>query len=866
MDSAREGSSDETSVAPAPGDAPSFHCDLYGERYYAAYETLRSDGEGAAPVPYRWGEKVWEELFAMMAGEIVARIQPVSALDAGCAVGFMVGALWERGVDAEGIDVSDFAIAQVPAEIRSRCRVGSITEELGRDYDLVTCIEVLEHLEPAEAPAAVANLCRHARAVLFSSTPDHFDEVTHVNVRPSWYWASLFARSGFYRDGDFDASFVSPHAVLFRPAGSFSDVAASYERWYWEARRELQAVRTHRDHLHSQMDRMVRERDSALAEREALLRTKTFRLTAGVRLAWARVHGRGPAGIATPPAMSESTYADWIARYDRLDQAGRADLVRQLAAMPSRPTFSIVMPVYDPEDSHLRSALDSVLAQVYPNWELCVADDGSTKPSIRMLLETYRRSDSRVKVTYRRRNGGIVRASNTALKLAGGDFVVLLDDNDELAPHALACFALELDRHPDAVLVYSDEDKIDLAGARFEPYFKPPWDPALLLGQNYVSHVTAYRREVVEAVGGFRAGTEGSQDHDLAIRVAEGVERDRVLHIPQVLYHWRAHPGSTAVAAGAKQYAASASARAVAEHLARTHTPGKVGPALARAGTRVRRPVPSPAPRVWVTVVANDLFSAQQSASALDRMTPYPGARFVPGGADAPFARGPGTPAGGKTATPASGPAADLILCSVIAGLEVISEDWLGELVAQFSDPHVGMVGARLESRGGRLVGGPLALGAGGEVLAPLEGLRRTETGYFGRAWLVHEVAALGPGCVAVRSGLLESLGRVAAGEDLFTQLVELSLRVRAAGYQVLWTPYSRLAVEDPMASGFPYLEGSVGLARLPPAVLAQHRALLGEERAYSPNLALKEGHPFDLAWPPRRGAEWRFLEEPEAR
>ncbi len=869
MDSAREGSPEGTAAdpaAPAAGEAPSFHCDLYGERYYSAYETLRSDGEGGAPAPYRWGEKVWEELFAMMAREIAARLHPVSALDAGCAVGFLVKALQDRGVDAEGVDVSDFAIAQVPAEIRSRCRVGSITEELGRDYDLVTCIEVLEHLEPAEAPAAVANLCRHGRAVLFSSTPDHFDEVTHVNVRPSWYWASLFARSGFYRDGDFDASFVSPHAVLFRPAGSFSDVAASYERWYWEARRELQAVRAHRDHLYSQMDRMGRERDSALAEREALLRTKTFRLTAGVRSAWARVHGRGAAAVAAPPAMSDSTYADWIARYDRLDQAGSADLDRQLAAMPSRPTFSIVMPVFDPEDSHLRSALDSVLAQVYPNWELCVADDASTSPSVRPIVEEYRRRDPRVKVSYRRRNGGIARASNTALKLAGGDFVVLLDDNDELAPHALACFALELDRHPDAILVYSDEDKIDLAGARFQPYFKPPWNPALLLGQNFVSHVAAYRRQEVTRLGGFRVGTEGSQDHDLALRVVEGAGRTQVRHIPLVLYHWRTHPGSTAVSSEAKRYAFPASARAVAEHLARTHTPGKVGPALARAGTRVRRPVPSPAPRVWVTVVANDLSSAQQWASALDRMTPYPGVRFVPGGAEAPFARGPGAPTGGKTATAAPGPASDLILCSVVAGLEVISEDWLAELVAQFADPQVGMVGARLESRGGRVVGGPLALGPGGEVLAPLEGLARAETGYFGRAWLVHEVAALGPGCVAVRSSLLESLGRVAAGEDLFIRLVELSLRVRAAGHQVLWTPYSRLAVEDPTASGFPYLEGSVGLPRLPPPVLAQHRALLGEERAYSPNLALKVGHAFDLAWPPRRGAEWRFLGEPQAR
>ena len=866
MNSPRQGPPEETGPGPAPLDPvgePTFHCDLYGARYYSAYETLRSDGEGAPPAPYRWGERVWEELFAMMATEIVARLHPASTLDAGCAVGFLVKSLRDRGVDAEGIDVSDFAIAQVPAEVRGLCRVGSITEPLGRDYDLITCIEVLEHLEPAAAAAAVANLCRHAGAVLFSSTPDHYDEVTHVNVRPPWYWAGLFARSGFYRDGDFDASFVSPHAVLFRPAGAFSDVAADYERWYWEAKRELAAVRAHRDHLHSQMVSLIRERDDAVAEREALLGTKTFRLTAGLRQAWARAHGSGAAPVAPPPVVSPPTYREWIERFEHLDDAGRAELERRLAACSYRPTFSIVMPVYDPEDSHLREAIDSVLAQVYPDWELCVADDASTSPTVRPILEEYRRRDGRIRVSYRRRNGGIVRASNTALKLAAGDYVVLLDDNDLLAPQALACFALELDRHPDAVLVYSDEDKIDLAGARFQPYFKPPWNPPLLLGQNLISHVAAYRRQDVERVGGFRAGTEGSQDHDLALRVVERVDRTRVRHIPLVLYHWRAHPGSTAGSAGAKRYAVPASARAVSDHLARTRTPGAVEPALAGAGTRVRRPMPSPAPAVLVSVLATDRLVAEQSARALAALTPYPNVRFLAAGPEAPFARpGPGRPAPAEPRALAA-LAADTVLCSVVAGLEVISEGWLEELVAQLADPAVGMVGSRLESREGRLVGGPLALGGGGEIAAPLEGVGRADGGYFGRAWLVHEVAALGLGSVAVRSSLLDSLGWAATGTNPFMDLVDLSLRVRGAGLAVLWTPYSRLGVADASASGLPHVGAGPGLPRLPPAQVDGYRALLEEESAYSPNLDLRPGHAFQPAWPPRRPEEWGFLGGP---
>ena len=272
--------------------APAGHHLDYGPDYYEHYSDLRSAGDHSPP-PYRCGEPIWEQSFAGKAREIVARLQPRTVLDAGCAIGFLVQALRREGVEAEGMDVSEWAISQVPEALRAYCWVGSITADLQGEYDLITCIEVLEHLPPEEAKQAVANLCRHTPRVLFSSTPDHFDEVTHVNVRPPEYWASLFAAQGFVRDVDFDATFISPHAVLFQKGLSLTSAVAAYERWAGLSHRELVGVRQHRDYLYSEVLQLQRKCAEAQTELAALKATKTFRLTRRLRQVWAKIGGRG---------------------------------------------------------------------------------------------------------------------------------------------------------------------------------------------------------------------------------------------------------------------------------------------------------------------------------------------------------------------------------------------------------------------------------------------------------------------------------------------------------------------------------------------------------------------------------------------
>ena len=275
------------------------------------------------------------------------------------------------------------------------------------------------------------------------------------------------------------------------------------------------------------------------------------------------------ASAAEEVAWTDIRYEDWIDLYDTVDDETRRALVAQVAEIPDPPLISVIFPVYNSPEEFLRQAIDSVRAQLYTKWELCIADDCSTLPHVAKVLDEYAALDERIRVHRRPANGHISACSNSAVALATGSWLGLMDHDDVLAEHALAVCALTLQRHPEAAIVYSDEDHIEADGSRSQPYFKPDFDPLLILGQNYFSHLSLARADLVELVGGFREGYEGSQDWDLLLRVLEHVRPDQVVHIPHVLYHWRVHSESTASAVSAKPYVVDASRRVVEEHLKR---------------------------------------------------------------------------------------------------------------------------------------------------------------------------------------------------------------------------------------------------------------------------------------------------------
>jgi len=295
-------------------------------------------------------------------------------------------------------------------------------------------------------------------------------------------------------------------------------------------------------------------------------------------------------------------YGRWIKAFDTLSEANREQIKIEIRAMKVKPLISIVMPVYNPEISFFKEAIQSVKDQLYPHWELCIADDASTDLRIPNLIAELALEDQRVKFIIREENGHISACSNSAFSLAKGDYIALLDHDDKLHPLALFHVAQAINQYPDCRIIYSDEDKITKRGNRMDPYFKPDFDYELLLSQNMISHLGVYRAEILQKLGGFRLGLEGSQDYDLLLRVLEQIEPDQIHHIPRILYHWRISKHSVAESLNIKPYAIQAGERAINEHLERKGIRGKAEFLEKTSGYRINYTLPDPGPRITLII------------------------------------------------------------------------------------------------------------------------------------------------------------------------------------------------------------------------------------------------------------------------
>ena len=289
------------------------------------------------------------------------------------------------------------------------------------------------------------------------------------------------------------------------------------------------------------------------------------------------VFGKHENRLPFPPAVTKlDPYQSWQKRHEHSRQA--VARVARLATrhLPYRPKFSIVVPTYNTPERILVEFIESVLAQSYDNWELCIADDCSGEPHVRTVLSEYQKMDNRIKCVFRLSNGHISEATNTALNLATGDFVCLMDHDDLIDENALFEFASYLNDVPDCDFIYSDEDKITVDGLRYEPFFKPDWSPEYLESCMYTAHFACYRKSIVDQIGGFRSEYNGAQDYDFVLRFTEVAKK--IGHVPKVLYHWRAIPGSTAQSMDEKSYVIDAAVRALTSRLKREGVPGKVTP------------------------------------------------------------------------------------------------------------------------------------------------------------------------------------------------------------------------------------------------------------------------------------------------
>ncbi len=925
---------------------------VYGPEYYGPSYDQHGTG-----LPYDRSVPLWLEFFGHIADEIVIRLNPRRVLDIGCAKGFLVESLRDRGVEAFGFDISEYAIGEVRPDIRQFCWVGNVKDPIREDYDLVTCIEVLEHVPEADALQAIRHMTAHTDNVLFSSTPEAFQEPTHINVRPVLYWLQQFREAGFAPDLTFDAGFLAPHAVLFRKSAvrTADEVLAIYAQCrnlttaltvarreadrqskLWaealeQSERDLerlsggepispQGLRLEIERLrqaHAETEKQiagVRESAAAaqaevqrlpalqeekqfleqrLAEAEDQARAATqaleglqghlsniqssfgWRLTSAFRnqreryfpagtrrraavdwglraVKFTYIHGtsglkrrisRRNAFSGEQPAKA---YQQWI----ELNEPKPQDLERMrenVGRLAYQPLISIVTPVYNTNPDELRACIESVRDQVYPNWELCLWDDASTKEAVRNVLREYQNLDERIKVRFSETNQGISLASNGALSLATGEFIGLLDHDDVLSPNALYEVVQLLRTQREADVIYSDEDKLERNGRRSEPYFKPDWSPELLRCCMYTCHFSVYRKSLVEQLGGFRQGFEGSQDYDLMLRVSE--KTGRILHIPKVLYHWRKTAGSAAGSTSAKNFAYVAGRRALAEHVERRGVPGEVVLGRWPGFFRVRYKVHPE--RVSIIIpTRNKVDVLRKCIESIEAKTEYPDYEVlvVDNHSDEPETKAYLASLKHKVlefnerfnfsricnygAAQASG----RYLLFLNNDTEVISPDWIRSLVELGQQPEIGIAGAKLLYPDGTIQHIGVTVGLGGVAGHPLTGFAADSPHYFGLTGVIRNCSAVTAACMLVRREVYEQVGGFDEDMPVAFNDVDFCLRVLRAGYRIVVTPYSLLYHHESASRGY----------ALDPADIAfmtkRWGAALVNDPYYNPNLSLTTG------------------------
>ncbi|MGI8436358.1 MAG: glycosyltransferase family 2 protein, partial [Chthoniobacterales bacterium] len=567
-------------------------------------------------------------------------------------------------------------------------------------------------------------------------------------------------------------------------------------------------------------------------------------------------------------------YNSWIRRYDRLEREDKRLIAEQIARFESSPLISVLLPVYNSHPKWLRRAVRSVQAQLYPQWELCIVDDASSDRKIWPLLEKLARRDPRIRILRRAENGHISAASNDALAFARGEFVALLDHDDEIAPTAFYYVVLALQKNPALQVVYSDEDKLDRRSRRSDPYFKSDWNPQLFLGQNFISHLGVFRTELVRRVGGFRVGFEGSQDYDLTLRCLGQIEPLGIEHIPRVLYHWRTTDQSTASYATAKPYAQEAALRAVQEHLDRTGVAGTVEPHYG-AYQRVRYNLPNEHPLVSILIPTRDraelLRTCLESIFARTDYQPYE-VLVLDNESSEPETFEYFESLGGCVRIERiTGPfnysrlnnqgvafARGSLVLLLNNDIETRDASWLSEMVSLVTQPGVGLVGARLWYPNGTMQHGGVILGAGGIAGHAHAGLRH-EHGYFARAHLTQNFSAVTAACALVRRDLYLELGGLDE-ENLAVAFndIDFCLRLRAAGWQIVWTPHAELTHHESASRGFD--DTSAKQVRFLAEIdfmNAKWGETLQRDPFYNPNLSLGENL-FTLAFPPRLTKPWK--------
>ena len=552
-----------------------------------------------------------------------------------------------------------------------------------------------------------------------------------------------------------------------------------------EYRRELKRLREERQRLRKSAERRVGQ---------VLL--APYRLpTRLVKTVWRRFNRE-----RKKPATTE--YQKWFEQHR--PSAPDLDRMRDDArTFGSHPLISIITPVFDTPVKRLEEAVQSVLAQAYENWELVLIDDGSSDPDLLRVLPHLAGRDRRVVTASLGKHEGISAASNRGLELARGEWVTFLDHDDVLEPDALFRIVQLLQTHPDADLIYTDEDKLGEDG--FDaPVFKPDWSPDFFLSYNYLGHLTAMRRDLVQKAGGFRSQFDSAQDYDLFFRVTELT--NRIHHIARVLYHWRRSEASSAISVRQKPEQLDASRRSIEDHLKRRGQPAHVAVDWRTHAFRVRRELSEP--KKIAVIILNDhgAEAFERCVESLTSKTDYPNYEIlIVQGDKSPRARADLSrfrhrllhASGMANDSAAKNYAVKQTACPWLLflndSIEVIDSNWLTIMAEHVQRPEVGAVGARLLNRSGTVEHAGIVVGLNGTAQSAFRGFAAEHPGANRQLQVTRNCSAISSACMLTRREVFQQVGGF--DESLSGALagVDLCLKIRRAGYLIVYSPFAKL-------------------------------------------------------------------------
>lgn len=552
-------------------------------------------------------------------------------------------------------------------------------------------------------------------------------------------------------------------------------------------------------------------------------------------------------------------YSSWIKK----NEPNKTELeIQKQKRFSLEPTISIVVPAFNTPAKFLIEMIESVEKQTYSNWELCIADGGSSQGHIRAILENYAQKDKRLKVIFLRTNRGIAFNTNEAISRSTGEFISFMDHDDILPPFTLYEIIRAINENPDADFIYSDEDRITANGKkRFDPYFKPDWSPDLLTSCNYIGHLTILKKDLLTKIGNLRRECEGSQDHDLVLRAGE--KAFKIIHIPKILYHWRIHKQSVAQKAEQKIYAYESARRALQEHIERIGRRGTVEVLPILGLYKIMHKL-SKKPLISIMIpTKNNIILLKQCISSIIEKTSYkqwemiivdtgseatevfryydhltnqhPNIKFITWDKSFNYSA-----VNNFSVQSARGE----ILLFLNNDIEVITNDWLERMLEHVVRSEVGAVGAKLYYPNDIIQHAGLIVGMEGIAIHFHKFFPRDSSGYFGRLKAIQNLSAVTGACLMMRREIFNEVDYFDERLSLAYNDVDLCLKMREKGYLIVWTPYAELYHYESKTRGYEDTKEKKARFKKEKELFVKkwRHVLMSGDPYYNPNLNFKKG------------------------